>query len=1105
MEEVPESLKDLDTLEDQDSGQESDLEDDLDDQLIQNIREKIDAANETLPGLPSLLKELGTRLRMRYSSTFELRDLEEAIHVIQKAIRLTSLEDVAKKSDLLSDLGGAFDMKFSETDDISDLEESIRALRGCVDETSTNKLDQELRLLGLARALKTKFSKTGAMADLNEAIQVTRMLINGISEPKTRARHLELLAHLNVLKYENNGDIVFLDEAIEAWQQVVKLTPREHPLRGRRVHHLGLRMQLRYSRTGEITDLDAAIQILQESLNLTPRTDPNRAEWLHSFAVHLGHRYLRVLTLADLQEGIRALEEGIEITANFNNRNKERPGLLFHLGVQLLWRYERTQDAADLDNAIRALQDASNSSSTTRSDKYQHATSICSLSYGLFDRYKRTRALADLEEAIQVAHESIRKTERDNPRDPNQSNNLSIVMNGLALMLEERFLRLGDIADIEESIRVQRECLSAAFENDPSIAAWKLHLALELERRYQATNSMSDLTEAISLCISALHQSNSYPRTRIKAGRHAVRLCAFRSDWKEACKVAGAAMDLIPAMMLQSLEHSDKQRLIAENFELASDAAAVALNAGESPYVCLRLLEQGRSILAESLQSLRTDSLSLRSKHPEMEKKYIRLCQELDLPDSTEPEAKSLSWEARASRRYNASRELETLLVEIRKQPGFEDFLLPQTEKEMQSAANYGPIALVNVSKYRCDALLVEKHQIRSLRLPDLHSNDIEEKVQGRSLGSPPVLRWLWDTVTNPVLDALGFNCPPLSDDTTSADWPHVWWIPTGSLRRFPLHAAGRYGADERLHMSVLDRVMSSYSLSIKSMIYFRRRQQTVANFTPSTHPEEMLLVAMQDTPGQNTLPFATKEVEMLHALCKEMALTPIEPGRRKDDIVLHLPHCRIFHFAGHGHTDNADPAKSSLLLDDWEINRLTVATLMGLNLGAQEHAPPFLAYLSACGTGRTQNSKFVDESIHLISACQLAGFRHVIGTLWEVNDQTCVDVAKITYEGIRDGKMSDESVCLGLHRALRELKKRWMSTLPVVESKITKNDLGEEREAELLDGNKDICLPEAMIIEGTANEACDQKEREAKLKLGNRRIDDLAPSLSWVPYIHFG
>lgn len=183
--------------------------------------------------------------------------------------------------------------------------------------------------------------------------------------------------------------------------------------------------------------------------------------------------------------------------------------------------------------------------------------------------------------------------------------------------------------------------------------------------------------------------------------------------------------------------------MIAENFDLASDAAAVALNAGESPYMCLRLLEQGRSILAGSLQSLWADSFGLRDKYPEMEEEYVHLCQELDLPDFADPEARSISWEARASRRYAASRELEALLVKIRKQPGFSNFLLPPTEKEMLNAASYGPIALVNISKYRCDALLVEKHQIRCLRLPNLHSNDIERRVQNRSLDSPPTLQWL--------------------------------------------------------------------------------------------------------------------------------------------------------------------------------------------------------------------------------------------------------------------------------------------------------------------------------------------------------------------------
>jgi CHAT domain-containing protein len=44
---------------------------------------------------------------------------------------------------------------------------------------------------------------------------------------------------------------------------------------------------------------------------------------------------------------------------------------------------------------------------------------------------------------------------------------------------------------------------------------------------------------------------------------------------------------------------------------------------------------------------------------------------------------------------------------------------------------------------------------------------------------------------------------------------------------------------------------------------------------------------------------------------------------------------------------------------------------------------------------------------IHLVSAFQLAGFRHVIGTLWEVSDPHCVGIAIVIYETLRDEGMT--------------------------------------------------------------------------------------------------
>ena len=382
----------------------------------------------------------------------------------------------------------------------------------------------------------------------------------------------------------------------------------------------------------------------------------------------------------------------------------------------------------------------------------------------------------------------------------------------------------------------------------------------------------------------------------------------------------------------------------------------------------------------------------------------------------------------------------------------------------MQAAATYGPIVIINVSGYRCDAVIVERHQIRSLALQNLDSNEIEEIARKGDLGHPDVLEWLWHTIANPVLDALGFRELPSA-------WPHMWWIPTGLLTKFPLHAAGLFnknGID-----NTLDRVISSYNLSVKAII--RGRERRIPASIPSASPQA-LLIAMRDTPGCiSQLPFAAKEVSMLHGICKSMAIDTIEPRRYKKDILALLPSCKIFHFAGHANANRVDPSRSQLLLEDWETDPLMVGTLMEMKL---RERLPFLAYLSACGTGQIKDDRFVDESIHLVSAYQLAGFRHVVGTLWEVNDETCVDIARMTYEGMRDKGMTDEAVCWGLHTAIREIRNRWVS------------EMAHPREASqlMISGSNDGDLGGAMLPRDI--EASDQ--------------DDEKP-LYWVPYVHFG
>ncbi|ETS86570.1 hypothetical protein PFICI_00398 [Pestalotiopsis fici W106-1] len=139
----------------------------------------------------------------------------------------------------------------------------------------------------------------------------------------------------------------------------------------------------------------------------------------------------------------------------------------------------------------------------------------------------------------------------------------------------------------------------------------------------------------------------------------------------------------------------------------------------------------------------------------------------------------------------------------------------------------------------------------------------------------------------------------------------------------------------------------------------------------------------------------------------------------------------------------------------------------------------PFLAYLSACSTGQVRHDELVDEGIHPTGACQLAGFQHVIDTLWEVNDKSCVEVKMTTYQWIQNHAMTDAAVSEGLHRACRELRGRWMT-------ENSSRAALRRRECEPIVGRQSRSIQDNM--------------REAR----DVEADDDVP-LYWVPYVHFG
>ena len=143
-------------------------------------------------------------------------------------------------------------------------------------------------------------------------------------------------------------------------------------------------------------------------------------------------------------------------------------------------------------------------------------------------------------------------------------------------------------------------------------------------------------------------------------------------------------------------------------------------------------------------------------------------------------------------------------------------------------------------------------------------------------------------------------------------------------------------------------------------------------------------------------------------------------PSATFANVVAALKDHNVAHFACHGRSDLTDPQESSLLLADSDEQPFTLSALSNLHLEQGS-----LAFLSACGTSEI-TPRLRDEALHITSGFQLAGFRHVIGTLWPVNDRSCADIARSVYAKLTaDGTqpVDPDQTAYAIHDAVRRLR----------------------------------------------------------------------------------
>ncbi|MBP5898009.1 CHAT domain-containing protein [Streptomyces scabiei] len=728
---------------------------------------------------------------------------------------------------------------------------------------------------------------------------------------------------------------------------------------------LSIAFYLRYGHTAVLADLKRTIFLGEQALAATPGDDPDRATRLSNLSIAYGDRYQRSNVEVYLKRATLLSEQALAATSG---DDPNRALYLSHMG-----------------------------------NRYQQW-------------YQRNDVLADLERAIEFGEQALAATRRD---DPNRAGCLS----NLGLAYRGRYKRTEALADLERAIALSEQALAAARDDDPNRASYLFNLSLAYKVRFDADGQGISRERLRALADQSGKAAISSPVERVKANHWVGALAHAMNEQLIAVELLDAAVALLPSVVPREGGWEPQESRLGEHVGMVGDAVA-AHCAMEDLTGAVEVAELGRGVLLAAYLDSRTDLTDLGQAQPELAAQFGRVRDRLNTPEishaspafeaTTLFEERKRLWDehiqatTRIEDRKQLWAEYGALLAQIRRHPGFARFVLPPRLSDLRAAAAGGAVVLVNVGRRRGDAIIITcDADPKLVALPDLVLTDAvsyaTELVEATHTGSrlagalrkqrvlPKILGWLWATVVEPVFSAL----PPDSGSSMR----RVWWMPAGPLGLLPLHAAGHPSGP-----SALDTAISSYTPTLRALAHARTR--------PPARTRRQLTVALQHTPGLPELPGTVAEAAELHAqhpdtplLADHLATT----GR----VLAALPDATWVHFACHATTNLDSPSQGGLRLYD---EALLIPDISRLQLIHAE-----LAYLSACSTAG-HGLRNPDESIHLASVFQLIGFRHVIASLWPLDDGSAATAARSFYRHLPAAPTADHAAT-ALHRATCELR----------------------------------------------------------------------------------
>jgi CHAT domain-containing protein len=816
-----------------------------------------------------------------------------------------------------------------------------------------------------------------------------------------------------------SGSVDEVAKALERWDEALALAPPDWPDRARYHYNAGTAHLIRAQLEGSANDLQAAVRAMEAAVDAAVSSDPSTRALAESGAAEaLATRHRRLGDAKDLDRAVEFAERGARIAEEANSARLGRHRLT--LGQVLGARFDAYGEIDDLDRAIGVLSEALEAdmlgeaassqatlgtllrrrwflrrhrpdldraielleAATSATEDANLPARLTNLGNALLDRASATGSLDDLRRASEVHERSVELTRPGDWQLTSRHNNAG----NTSLSLYERSRNTEFLA---RAIAHYRRSIDLTEAGAPELPSRRYNLARALRAEHDRAGRAEDLAKARAeyrgACVSGLKAGLQWALSGSLAWGEWE---AERGAWKEAAEAYGYGLLAVDRLFRRQLGRDEKETWLHEAQGLPARAAfALAMNGRGSE--AATAVERGRAFLLS--EALERDRADLR----ELERAGRR-----DLADRYRAVSDRVRQASGASATRAARDELDAVIADIRRVPGYEGFLDVPEFADVQRAAAAAPIVYLAAAQAGGAAIVVAPGGAAALRvvvLDGLTESALRQRAGAlfeaheRRRVAPAawagtvdaVAAWLWRAVMGPLLEEL---------DGVSA----ATLVPTGLLGLMPLHAAwtpDRHRPTRRRY--AVDGIVFSYVPNARALT--AAREVAAASSTAS-------LLAVDDPApvAAGPVPGSDVEVAAVRRHFAEVDVVGHEQATR-DAVLDRLVRFGVLHFACHGLASADTPLESALVLAGDE--PLSLRDLISLELPRSRSGGTRLAVLSACEASRPGDA-LPDEVISLPSGMLQAGLAGVIASQWAVDGGAAAMLMTRFYERWRVGRL---------------------------------------------------------------------------------------------------